>query len=330
MRARRSLRRRGHSPAGTLVAAPAATAAEPTVPFISEFHYDNPARDAGEFVEVQVPAGTSTAGWSVVLYNGTSGAVYRHRRAAGGDRTGRRPARSRSSTTRSTASRTGHRTASPWSTTATRRRVPLLRGHLHGHGGPANGHDEHRRRRLRDRHRPGRQQPVQAAQPGHRHYDWQGAGARTRRVRVNPPLATSRPVEPCEVTPTPRDRPDPGHRRSAAVTGQAGRVRGVVVGDVPGLGGFYLQDATATGTRPPPTASSSRSPVAVGPGRHGRGRRRRRRELRPDPDRRRRDVASAQDGSAADLPAAAALDLPAADAAARAVRGHAGRRPSTR
>ena len=43
--------------AGTLVAAPAATAAEPTAPFISEIHYDNASGDVGEFVEVQVPRG---------------------------------------------------------------------------------------------------------------------------------------------------------------------------------------------------------------------------------------------------------------------------------
>ena len=57
-------------PPALSVVAPSATAAEPTVPFISEFHYDNTGTDAGEFVEVQVPPGTSTTGWSIVLYNG--------------------------------------------------------------------------------------------------------------------------------------------------------------------------------------------------------------------------------------------------------------------
>ena len=52
--------------AGTLVAAPAATAAEPTAPFISELHYEYASDDAGEFVEVLVPAGATTVGWSVV------------------------------------------------------------------------------------------------------------------------------------------------------------------------------------------------------------------------------------------------------------------------
>ena len=56
--------------AGFLGAAPPALAAEPTVPFISEIHYDNTGTDAGEFVEVQIPAGTTTAGLAIVLYNG--------------------------------------------------------------------------------------------------------------------------------------------------------------------------------------------------------------------------------------------------------------------
>jgi predicted extracellular nuclease len=62
--------------AGFLGAAPPAQAAEPTVPFISEIHYDNGGADVGEFVEVQIPPGTSAAGLSVVLYNGNGGASY--------------------------------------------------------------------------------------------------------------------------------------------------------------------------------------------------------------------------------------------------------------
>lgn len=65
--------------AGFVGAAPPASAAEPTVPFISEIHYDNTGTDVGEFVEVQIPAGTSSSGLSVVLYNGggtPTGASY--------------------------------------------------------------------------------------------------------------------------------------------------------------------------------------------------------------------------------------------------------------
>jgi predicted extracellular nuclease len=44
--------------------------------FINEIHYDNTGADAGEFVEVAAPAGTNMANYSVVLYNGSGGAVY--------------------------------------------------------------------------------------------------------------------------------------------------------------------------------------------------------------------------------------------------------------
>ena len=44
--------------------------------WINEFHYDNSGSDRNEFVEVAGPAGTSLAGWTVVAYNGSGGAVY--------------------------------------------------------------------------------------------------------------------------------------------------------------------------------------------------------------------------------------------------------------
>lgn len=44
--------------------------------FINEIHYDNVSTDTNEAVEVAGPAGTSLAGWSVVLYNGNGGASY--------------------------------------------------------------------------------------------------------------------------------------------------------------------------------------------------------------------------------------------------------------
>jgi uncharacterized protein len=50
-----------------------ASAAPATTPFISEIHYDNTGTDTGEFVEVEFPAGTSSDGWKVVLYNGDPG-----------------------------------------------------------------------------------------------------------------------------------------------------------------------------------------------------------------------------------------------------------------
>ena len=44
--------------------------------FINEILYDITGADAGEFVEVAAPAGTNMADYSIVLYNGTGGAVY--------------------------------------------------------------------------------------------------------------------------------------------------------------------------------------------------------------------------------------------------------------
>jgi DNA/RNA endonuclease G (NUC1) len=45
----------------------------------SEIHYDNFGTDAGEALEIEGPAGTDLAGWSVVLYNGNGGASYNTR-----------------------------------------------------------------------------------------------------------------------------------------------------------------------------------------------------------------------------------------------------------
>ncbi|MDX6611817.1 MAG: hypothetical protein QOD75_1003, partial [Blastocatellia bacterium] len=51
--------------------------ANPTSPvFINEILYDIVSTDAGEFVEVAAPAGTNMANYSIVLYNGSGGAVY--------------------------------------------------------------------------------------------------------------------------------------------------------------------------------------------------------------------------------------------------------------
>ncbi len=44
--------------------------------FINEFHYDNNGTDSNESVEVIAPAGSSLAGWKVVLYNGGDGRQY--------------------------------------------------------------------------------------------------------------------------------------------------------------------------------------------------------------------------------------------------------------
>ncbi len=46
------------------------------VAWINELHYDNASTDANEGVEIAGTAGLDLTGWSVVLYNGSGGAVY--------------------------------------------------------------------------------------------------------------------------------------------------------------------------------------------------------------------------------------------------------------
>ena len=53
-----------------------AQAAAPSTPYISEIHYDNDGNDVGEAIEVHLPPGTTSAGLSVVLYNAANGLKY--------------------------------------------------------------------------------------------------------------------------------------------------------------------------------------------------------------------------------------------------------------
>lgn len=45
-------------------------------PWINEIHYDNTGTDSGEFVEIAGLAGTDLSGYSILLYNGSGGALY--------------------------------------------------------------------------------------------------------------------------------------------------------------------------------------------------------------------------------------------------------------
>lgn len=61
----------------TLAGPPAqAVAPDDGTVFINELHYDNAGTDSGEAVEIAGPAGTDLTGWSIVLYNGNGGAAY--------------------------------------------------------------------------------------------------------------------------------------------------------------------------------------------------------------------------------------------------------------
>ena len=47
----------------------------PSTTFVSEIHYDNTGTDAGEAMEIEGDASSSLDGWSLVMYNGTTGSA---------------------------------------------------------------------------------------------------------------------------------------------------------------------------------------------------------------------------------------------------------------
>ena len=51
--------------------------AYPSTVFINEIHYDNQGADTQEGIEIAGHAGVDLTGWKLVLYNGTSGMLYR-------------------------------------------------------------------------------------------------------------------------------------------------------------------------------------------------------------------------------------------------------------
>jgi DNA/RNA endonuclease G (NUC1) len=67
-----------NSVSGNTLLTVTAAAPPPVLPAtrFSEIHYDNAGTDVGEAIEVEGPAGTNLAGWSVVLYDGNGGPMY--------------------------------------------------------------------------------------------------------------------------------------------------------------------------------------------------------------------------------------------------------------
>ena len=303
--------------AGLAVGLPTASqAAEPTVPFISEIHYDNTGGDAGEFVEVQVPAGTSTAGWSIVLYNGTGGAVYDTDALPAVTA----PAGGPSAVAVIDYPVNGIQNGSPdgialvdaatrwWSSCPTREPSPRR--------WPGGRDDQRRCRRVRERLR--RRRATACPSGSTRSRRTTSGRARRRTPRVRSTRRSYLPVEQCDLTPSHEIGAVQGSGFSTPLAGQVVSVRGVVVGDVPGLGGFYLQDdgdadaATSDGIFVATSAAVGLGDtVAVAAAE---------RELRRDADHagRGRRLPARLRG---DLPAAAALDLPAGSAAREPLEG---------
>ena len=197
--------------------------------------------------------------------------------------------------------------------------------------GPRPGRDEHRHRGRRGRHRRRRAFAVRArydAEPGAS--SWTGPRPASkgevnagRHDRAAAAAATLRHAA------THKIGSGSGHRYFARPAASRSPCAASSSATCPVSAASTSRTPTATATPPPPTASSCQ-PGRGRPGRHGRRDAAPSQEFGADPDRLRSDESrSAPTAARADLPAPAALDLPAGEADARAPRGHARRRPPT-
>ncbi len=296
-------------------------AAAPTAPFLSEIHYDNSGTDSGEFIEVHLPAGTSSAGLSLVLYNGGNGAVYD---------TDALPLVTAPAGAPAVAvvdyPANGIQNGDPDGVALVRGTEVLeflsYEGALAAVGGPAAG--------LTSTDIGVREAGTEAAGLSlSRTYDpatdrlvWAGPAASSKGT-VNgggtPPPPP--PTAVCDTAPTHEIGAVQGSGPTTPLAGRQVTVRGTVVGDVPGLSGFYLQDADGDTDAATSDGIFVFSPVAVDLGDTV--------AVTGAPQEfggqtqiaSRTEVQVCADGAAADLPAAAPLDLPADDATRERLEG---------
>jgi predicted extracellular nuclease len=251
---RRSLRRRPSRSVAALAATafavtglatsvPGAGAAPPTTPFVAELHYDNAGTDAGELVEVELPPGTSSEGWSIVLYNGAGGVTYD---------TDSLPAVTAPADASAVAllnyPSNGLQNGSPDGLALVRPDLTVAEflsyeGTITATNGPAVGltstdigvaelGTEVVGNTLMRRYDPDTDSVV-----------WRPSAPGTPGA-VNPPLEGE--VDPCDVPVTHEVGAVQGSGFSTPIITEV-TVAGVVVADVPLLGGFYLQDADGDG-----------------------------------------------------------------------------------
>jgi len=310
-----------------VVAVPAvAVAAPPTEPFVSEFHYDNAGGDTGEFVEVQIPAGASSAGLSVVLYNGEKGpgvvydtdsvpavtapadasAVAVVDYPANGIQNG---------ATDAIALVDAHGTVLEFFS---------YEGTVTAVGGPADGMTSTDIGVSETGSEPVGQSLSRAYDPASDALAWSGPATATKGAVNAPPAPVEPPPAAGEVCATPVTNEIGEVQGDGAATpldGTTVTVEGVVVGDVPGLSGFYLQDADGDGNDATSDAVFVFSSVDVGLGDtvavtggveeyFG--------QTQVDAG---AAVGICADGSVTDLPAPTRLDLPADDAARERLEG---------
>ena len=305
--------------AGALVTLPAAAAA-PSTPFLSEIHYDNTGTDAGEFVEVQLPAGTSSAGLAVVLYNGGTRTAYDTDALPLVTAPADGPA-----AVVVDYPANGVQNGDPDAVALVRDGVVIELLSYEGTFTPVDGTATGTASTdigLREAGtEPVGQSLSRAYDAGAERLVWSGPAAATKGVVNAPVPAPPAPVAARELAPTDEIGAVQGAGAATALAGRAVVVRGVVVGDVPGLSGFYLQDADGDGDGATSDGVFVFSPVPVGLGDtvavSGQAA-----EFGGQTQvASRTDVQVCDDGTEADLPGAAPLDLPADDAARERLEG---------
>ena len=301
---------------------PAAHAAPPTSPFVSELHYDNAGTDAGEFVEVQLPPGTTSAGLSIVLYNGGTGASYDTDALPAVTAPAGQPAVAVLS-----YAANGVQNGSPDGVALVRGDEVLeflsYEGTFTATNGPAVGMTSTDIGVSEAGTEPVGQSLSRSYDAASEALVWAGPAEATPGV-VNPGR-TATPEPPaagsCALPVTHEIGSVQGTGAATPLAGAPVVVRGVVVGDTPGLSGFFLQDADGDGDALTSDGVFVFSPVPVDLGDtvavSGRAE-----EFSGQTQISARDgVEVCTDGTAADLPEPAALDLPADDAARERLEG---------
>lgn len=300
-----------------------AQAAPPTTPFISELHYDNAGTDTGEFVEVEFPAGTTSAGWQVVLYNGNGGAVY-----------GTAALRPLPSVTGPAVAvidypSNGIQNGEPDGLALVRPDGTVAEflsyeGAFTATDGPASGTTSTDIGVSEAGTEPAGQSLSRSYDAGTDALVWSGPAAGTRG-QVNPapdPVDPPPPAgEVCDTPVTDEIGAVQGTGATTPLDGATVTVQGVVVGDVPGLSGFYLQDADGDGDTATSDGIFVFSPLEVDLGDTVAVTGEAQEYFGQTQISAGATVAVCADGTVADLPAPAPLDLPASDAARERVEG---------
>ena len=307
-----------------------AQAAPSTSPFISEFHYDNAGDDAGEFVEIQLPPGTTSEGLSLVRYNGTNGTTY----ATPGNPVVpvvTAPADA-SAVIVLEYPKDGLQNGAPDGFALVRNGTEVLEfisyeGTVTATNGPAVVAGDAAASTSTDvgvaetTTTPIGLSLSKIYDTTKGTYAWTGPAA-SSTGQPNPTVASEPdPVAPCDVPVTHQVGEVQGTGATTPLDGDTVTVEGVVVGDVPGYKGFYLQDADGDGDATTSDGIFVFSPLAVDLGDTVRVTGTASEYFDQTQISSSRDAAVCADGTAADLPEAAPLDLPADDTARETVEG---------